>query len=297
MKASESASQELKNNSTSSKQQINEPPAARVKEKSEAKPESDKAKPLSDASPESPVVIKQPAPNAERDRSFSKSEQSLADSIVPSTWSNWAQVIVAGIGLFIVWRTLKAVERQAIAAVDSTGIAKLSMVASDRAYVHFSGCRWVSHTHIDDSHIFWRIRVRWINGGNTPTRGLKIYGHFDLRDDELPRDYQFAPDQKVKLTQATIAPSGVIESGGWDIKGTDLAAISQGNKHLYVWGRAVYRDVFPETQEHITKFCVVATNLTGDPLKPWDANTNPFDIAFAIYRQHNCADEDCDQKD
>ncbi len=178
---------------------------------------------------------------------------------------------------------------------DSADTAKLSMVASQRAYVHFGGCRWISHPDTNDGHIFWRIHLRWNNGGSTPTRGLTVYVHWELRENRLPQHYPFDPGKTVKLGQATIAPGGFIQVGGWDINGTDLLTISAGGKYLYIWGRAEYRDVFPETPLHITKFCVFATNLTGDPLKPWHAETNPFDITFAVYHHHNCEDEDCNQ--
>jgi hypothetical protein len=54
------------------------------------------------------------------------------------------------------------------AAQTSADIARLSMVAGDRAYVHHNGCRWISHRNSRDGHIFWRIRPRWINSGNMP---------------------------------------------------------------------------------------------------------------------------------
>jgi hypothetical protein len=58
-------------------------------------------------------------------------------------------------------------------------------------------------------------------------------------------------------------------------------------------GVATYRDVFPSTPEHVTKFCVVAANVAGNPLEPWDDKTNIFSITFVGINRHNCADEDC----
>ena len=57
----------------------------------------------------------------------------------------------------------------------------------------------------------------------------------------------------------------------------------------------MYRDVFPNTIEHVTKFCVVATNISGNPLEPWDEKTNIFDIVFVTFDRHNCADEECNE--
>lgn len=189
--------------------------------------------------------------------------------------------------------SLRIARESAKATVDSASTSKTSMIASGRAYVHFNGCRWISHHHIDDGHIFWRVSVNWINSGNTPTRGLQLYTRHELRDDQLPIEFEFVPNQ-TELSPVTIYPKGFASSGEWDITGTDLDAISKYRKYLYIWGIAVYRDVFPDTKEHITRFCVFATNLSGDPLRPWHAETNPFNITFANYLWHNCADEDCD---
>ncbi len=92
-----------------------------------------------------------------------------------------------------------------------------------------------------------------------------------------------------------IPPGGLLSSASRDFWGTDLAAVKEGNKHLYIWGTARYRDIFPDTPERITRFCVVATNVTGDPTAPWDDNNNKMEITFSTYHEHNCADEECNE--
>jgi hypothetical protein len=129
--------------------------------------------------------------------------------------------------------------------------------------------------------------------GNTPTRELFLYAHYEIRDDMLSADYPFSPYENVTPTPAMIAPKQTVESGAHDLFGDELLAIKEGRKYFFVWGIARYRDVFPNTTDHITKFCVYAAAVTGEPLQGWNANTNPLDIAFAGYHRHNCADEDC----
>jgi hypothetical protein len=80
------------------------------------------------------------------------------------------------------------------AAQTSADIARMSMVASDRAYVHHNGCRWISHRNTRDGHIFWRIRPRWINSGNTPTRRLDVRIQYELLDQLLDNKYAFSID-------------------------------------------------------------------------------------------------------
>jgi hypothetical protein len=179
------------------------------------------------------------------------------------------------------------------AAQTSADIARLSMVAGDRAYVHHNGCRWISHRDTRDGNIFWRIRPRWVNSGNTPTRRLDVRIQYELLDKAIDDKYPFFIDPKTVPIPATIPPKGEIESNHFDISGTDLIAVRDGKKYFYVWGVARYRDVFPSTSEHVTKFCVVVMGMTGDPKKAWDTKTNPLDILFRTYDRHNCADEDC----
>ena len=72
-------------------------------------------------------------------------------------------------------------------------------------------------------------------------------------------------------------------------------AVKEGRKFLYIWGTARYRDVFPDTPNRVTKFCVFADAVMGDPMSEWNSDTNQVEIRFINYRQHNCADEDCEE--
>lgn len=83
----------------------------------------------------------------------------------PPSWSGWAQVIVAGFGLFFIWRTLQAIERQAEAnsltanaATDANRIANASLTIVQRAYVKIShrppGCA---------VHPIQAVRMRWFS--------------------------------------------------------------------------------------------------------------------------------------
>ena len=231
-------------------------------------------------------------------------------------WLFWWQLRLIRDSLDDAKIAAEAARDGALTAKESADIAKLSMVSGDRAYVHFAGCRWISHLKdknavaekmdqplrcrwVSDrvdrkAQIFWRVRPIWINSGNTPTRKLHVYVHYELLDAPLDADYQFIPTRD-EPWPAMIAPKGQIEGASRDFFGDDLVAVKEGRKHLYVWGIARYQDVFPDTVVRVTKFCVVATNLTGDPTKPWDEKF-PFHIAFVIFNRHNCADEDCDEE-
>jgi len=122
---------------------------------------------------------------------------------------------------------------------------------------------------------------------------MSVHVDYELRDIELPDDFVFSYERST--VPATIAPHGMIDSQFRDISADDLVLIKERRKFLYAWGTATYRDVFPDTPERITKFCVLATSVTGDPNAGWHAETNPLEILFQTYRRHNCADEECDE--
>lgn len=251
------------------------------------------------------------------EQSAGKLDSNVAKHPTEESWAEWATadpvaaftlalVLVAAVqaGLFI-WQlgymriSLQDAKGASESARDSakalqagTVISKLSMISGERAYVHFNGCRWISHPD-HSGRIFWRIRPTWFNSGNTPTRNLRIYVHYELLDKPLGAEYKFIQLNSPRKP-VTLYPKSGIESQPRDVYGGDLLDVKDGKKYLYVWGVARYNDVFPDTAEHMTKFCVVATNLSGDPLRSWHATDNNFDIAFAGFDKHNCADEECD---
>jgi hypothetical protein len=189
-----------------------------------------------------------------------------------------------------------AARNGAIAARDSADISKMTMISRDRAYVHHNGFRWISHpTTGAPDQIFGRIRPRWINSGNTPTRNMSVHVDYELRDTALPDDFVFSYERS--SIPAMIAPHGAIESAFRNISSEDLTMIKEGRKFFYAWGTATYRDVFPDTPDRITRFCVFAINVSGDPLRGWHEQNNPLEIIFATYSRHNCADEDCARDD
>lgn len=171
-------------------------------------------------------------------------------------------------------------------------IAREAMITSNRAYVHYDGCEWISHRQITDGRVFWKIHVKWSNAGNTPTRALSVLMRWELREQPLPVNFDFEGGMETLGPLATIAPKGTIRML-FAVNGADLAAIRNGTKHLYVWGRALYRDVFQDTPQRVTRFCVVATDITGDPEQEWNDQGNRVGIIFSSYGAHNCADEEC----
>jgi hypothetical protein len=191
-------------------------------------------------------------------------------------------------------RLIAHAETQAQAALGQVRISELAMIANNRAYVHHDGFRWISHPD-PNGKLFWRIRPSWRNTGNTPTRKLRIYIGYELRDYPLPADFSFSVPDDVSMPVVTLESKGRVESVPYDLWADDLLSTSEGKKFFWVWGVASYRDIFPGTPEHITRFCVHITNVSGNPRRPYSESDNVVDIRFQTYDKNNCCDEECDQ--
>jgi hypothetical protein len=72
-----------------------------------------------------------------------------------------------------------------------------------------------------------------------------------------------------------------------------LQDVQLGRKFLYLWGWARYYDVFPNTEQHVTRFAWAVT-VTGDPFN-YEPGTTTDTLGFGnIYlARGNCADDEC----
>jgi hypothetical protein len=73
----------------------------------------------------------------------------------------------------------------------------------------------------------------------------------------------------------------------------NLWDVQQGRQFLYLWGWVRYFDVFPNTKQHITRFCWMVMPV-GDPFTyvPNDPqHTLRFDNIH--HTEGNCADDEC----
>lgn len=92
-----------------------------------------------------------------------------------------------------------AAKISAAAAKDSADIAKRAMIASERAYVRYSGITFTSHPETNTNRIYWNFRSNWANRGNTPTRLLRVFVKFEVLDTVMSDDYKFEYDALTDL--------------------------------------------------------------------------------------------------
>jgi hypothetical protein len=186
----------------------------------------------------------------------------------------------------------EAAKESANTARESLAVERQTMISSGRAYVQTAGMRWISHRIDGTNDVFWRLRLRWRNAGNTPTRNLRVIFRYELRDTPYPDDYHYPVEFPTPMPPTTLPPNGEFESGFFDVNGDDLQLVKQGNRHLYAWGSAEYNDVYPETPRHTTKVCSKATIVTGEPTKYWHDKDNIVEILWGQIAGQNFTDDD-----
>ena len=64
-----------------------------------------------------------------------------------------------------------------------------------------------------------------------------------------------AGDPSGEIVQMVLGPAAEITSGWIDIGARHVRAVVDQTGHEFVWGWAIYRDVFPDSPEHVVEFC------------------------------------------
>lgn len=147
----------------------------------------------------------------------------------------------------------------------------------------------------------WQFTPYLKNSGNTqatyvksngimsgPTHEVKLGERLypNVRLPEAPRDPEFIYKIDKRNGKAIVGPGveGPVSVGGVPV---DALKLSKRPDYWYIYGITKYRDVFKDTQTHVTKFCFVIT-----PVANWTGNTPPDYMPCGYW---NCADETCAQ--
>jgi hypothetical protein len=126
------------------------------------------------------------------------------------------------------------------------------------------------------------ILPRWKNSGDTPTRNLTIRVNCRLVAADLPDTFDYSYDREP--LKALIGPKANEWNEPFFIEDADASAAASGSgRHLYVWGRADYQDVFSVEKWRYTLFCYRIRFHQVD---------NEIKGQFTAYGPHNISDMD-----
>lgn len=155
-----------------------------------------------------------------------------------------------------------------IASREQARLTREALIAANRAFMFPTGLKQVFEMDIATGLYNWRLRPEWRNSGETPTKNLTTYVECEIRNSLLPANYGFIHD--TDPASGIIGPNQTIWGGnaprGAAITPQDILETQVYRKFIYLWGWAKYRDVFPATSQHTTRFCWLIL-VTGDPMK------------------------------
>ncbi len=129
------------------------------------------------------------------------------------------------------------------AAKESADVARQSLVDTQRAFVRVANFPWLWRP--DSSRpgkYLYDITPTIENGGNTPTVDMKINVASALRDEPLPKGFEFSFTNEA--APSLIGAHQSIGASRAVIFDDDLLAVAAGKKFFYIWGTITYRDVF-----------------------------------------------------
>jgi len=163
----------------------------------------------------------------------------------------------------------------------------------NRAFVSFDGVNSGSIHFQDPKIIYWRFHIIWKNTGNTPTKKLRIHTNYELRDTPIPDNFDFKDynNPLEKYASCIIAPKSTIVSQGFDVLGEEIFKVREGQKYLYLWGWAEYRNIFDSKKLHISRFCVKVTDIINDPRLHYSDVDNRVIFNYSNHSKNNDFEE------
>lgn len=113
-----------------------------------------------------------------------------------------------------------------------------------RAYITFAAFELIPQAGL--SH---KVQASWRNTGQTPAKEVVSYIRWDEFPKGLPDDFTFEPGgTKINGAACNVGPNQ--ESFCHDsitIDPEKLASVADGKTQIFIWGRAMYKDIFNAT--------------------------------------------------
>ncbi len=169
-------------------------------------------------------------------------------------------------------------------------LTRESFTAVQRAFVNFSPDiqpLYITNDADSEQVKSWVFAVPIRNSGATPTSGFKDRVFAKAQDKPISDDFSFQDFEQGE--RAVIGPHDQITYQTREpISSADMMMSEHGVRHVYLYGWALYRDVFKAT--HVTKFCYEEHAEVGD----WTRAKSTDRVGRAtLCPIHNCTDEDC----
>jgi hypothetical protein len=184
---------------------------------------------------------------------------------------------------------------------ESNSINRQALVSVQRAFVNFidlgANTLIERYSSGEEKDKFWGFRAIWENSGTTPGVNAIQYYHCRPLSGE-PTAIQFQGEHAASdYGRAHISPKGRMLSGEAYLPYSSIfvgmwrpGPQTTTKDQLFAWGWVAYRDVFPNTDVHVSEFCRMLSGVNTP--SPPDSG-KPVVLQWDYCKQHNCADEEC----
>lgn len=202
------------------------------------------------------------------------------EAVKRSSFTDWVIMVFTGV--------LAAVGiYQYFAMGESNKINRQSLVAVQRAFI---GSPTISDQRkiTDGKRVAGiQFRLNWQNSGNTAAKDLRIC---TSREDNPAGNMKNLPD-KCQPVPEVAGPRDVVQSLPIVFEPPLLELLRDGKTKVTLWGWVKYRDSFPDTPEHITRYCSEFGQVIGgtipDPKEPFELQVS------GCTNSYSCSDEGC----
>ncbi|WP_316178125.1 MULTISPECIES: hypothetical protein [unclassified Bradyrhizobium] len=174
-----------------------------------------------------------------------------------------------------------------------------ALVIQQRAFMTAKEVRFEPLSLFGVEGITWLANVYWENSGNTPTKNLTIVatcvsGFEQLVDPaNIPKAKKNTTFQSTTITRAVFGPKQINHAGFCPVTRLEVLLAQYGAfTHLYIYGVAIYHDVFDQSSWRLTRFCFQAGNFVVN-----GADNDPTMTALVVpCVVRNCTDEECGEE-
>ena len=133
-----------------------------------------------------------------------------------------------------------------------------------------------------------QFSLAWQNSGTTQARDFRICSS---REDAPIGSSENLPDKCGQPFRDVATPKRTVISRPIVLQAPLLESLIEGRTKVTIWGWVKYRDVFPNTPEHVTRYCVELSGVLG-------YNNSDLTTPFAFQQagctnSYSCVDEEC----
>jgi hypothetical protein len=245
--------------------------------------------------PQSRSEAREQRENAEHrsnENSLAKSTRTIARFTIALVFVGILSAFVSGLqwhemnGAGVQTDRLLSISRDlADAAKNSADISRAALISTQRAYVS-ANIDSIPVIEKDGTLKGFAFSINWQNKG--PTRAINLQNFILMKrfDPDVPDNFDFAalPGKGFEgQISVNIDPNSDVHSSNWVIPLRDIELTINNTATIYLWGAAIYNDVFPETGLHHVNICVLVRVI-----RDIHGKENPF--VYGVYKNFNKAD-------